>query len=79
MKRSERIAILIIILALVSFVWLLVTPLPVDQVPQEGAPPRNPWGQHLPLDLDEVCDGTVLQWTQRCIELEDQEDSTETP
>ena len=27
---------------------------------------RNEWGQNLPDNLEELCEGTVLQWSVRC-------------
>ena len=66
MKPSEKITLATIVVLLAALVWLLTAPLPYEELPSERTE-RNPWGQHLPLDTERLCEGTVLQWHTECV------------
>ncbi len=68
MKPYERFALFICALLAAAFVYVIVTPLPYDEPTLSEVEPRNAWGQHLPLDIGRLCEGTVLQWHSKCIE-----------
>ena len=33
---------------------------------EQATQPRNQWGQLLPNNIDELCEGTLLMWSKRC-------------
>ena len=69
MSYNERFVLLLCGLLLVTFVYVLVTPLSVQTAPAAHTL-RNQWGQQPPLDFDELCEATILQWTPRCEQAE---------
>ncbi len=34
---------------------------------------RNEWGQRLPDNIEELCEGTILQWSVRCEDISHRE------
>jgi hypothetical protein len=76
MKLRELITLYFITVAIVTLVYVLVTPMMYDTAElEEEHPPRNAWGQHLPLDTSELCDGTVLQWHTECVKRKAEADA----
>jgi hypothetical protein len=67
MKLREMLTLYFIVVAVVTLVYVLIVPMTYDTAELEEELPRNPWGQHLPLDMSELCDGTVLQWHTECV------------